>query len=1018
MEYEITLDDILKQDGGESYLLSVYPNLYKSFQNTNHKVALRDDDKTASAGVFRHKDKGWWMLKDFGGGGDNKAKTAIQVCMEVNGLNYGAAFKLLAEFYGISIKYKQASATYNSRPAKPDEQPKQVRIVKYKDFTQAEILTILSPRAWEGIEWNGLGNKNDDKIRLDFAIQLFKYYHLKSVESYEQVSEDGLKVNIFSSNEDFPIFAFDEGDFQKLYKPKDEKQYRFLYAGKKPENFVHGLAQHSQFILENKKTNETNYNNAMEQGTKVKDSEVLSERFEEIILCSGGSDAINVAALGYRVVWMNSETAKLGKDTIVAISKLCKNFYNLPDIDMTGKDAAKALAFQYLDIRTIWLPAALAQQSDARGNACKDVRDYLKYYTKKAFKKLVETALPFRFWDEQPAYDKEGNQKFRFGRPQMVYELNHVCAYNFLQMNGFYRYPTDKTKEGYIFIHVDGNIVKKVDSNIIKNFIHGFLKERQMPEDLRNVMYKSPQLSETSLSNLEEFEPNFKHFGRDYQYIFFDGVIWKVTADGIEKVKTPDVYVWDFKVIKIETTDKYNRMVLHKPTILEDSFKVSGNMADGWDIEMTETKSDFVKFLVNTCRIHWRTELEERMNFWQLTEKQREEYTLLNNLTDEQVKKLMQFQNKEKQEQYKSKYQFRLDGSLLTAEEISEQKLALVNRIFSIGYLLHRYKDLAKPWAVFLMDYRISEEGASNGRAGKGIVAKALYKMLTHVWKDGRKQDLFDYEHIWEPIEKWVTDLIHIEDWSEFQQFPRLYGPLTSSLIANPKGKTMITYKFEEYGKFLIDTNFSDRFMDGSSKGRKLHGVFSDYYHEDTEFYHEVRTPLTELGCRVFDDWDAEQWNLFYNFMGQCLKFYLSVAQSDVKIDPPFSNIQKRNSLSLMGENFKQWADNYFAGKFNDLVGRTDAYEDCKTAINAKQFTPQGFWKKLQAWAEYNEYKFNPEHVSGWKKESAHAKYGSIKKMIPNPNQDGKYTQKEYIWIEAKETKDSYETETKSGIPF
>lgn len=1002
MEYEITLDDILKQDGGQQYLESVYPDIYKCFQNPNHKISIRDDDSTASAGVFKHKEKGWWMLKDFGGGGDNKAKTALQVCMDVNGLSYGAAFKVLAEFYGISIKYTQASASYNSRPARSDEQPKQVTITKYKEFTQAEILTILSPKAWEGIEFGGLDNKNDDKVRFDLAIQLFKYYHIKSVESYEQVSEDGKKVNIFTSNPEFPIFAFDEGEFQKIYKPKDEKQYRFLYAGKKPENFIHGLAQHKQFISGNVKQNEDAYNAALESGQKVKLGEKLEEKFREIILCSGGSDALNVAALGYKVIWLNSETAKIDKEQFKAINSICTNFYNLPDIDMTGKESAKSLAFRYLDIRTIWLPATLAQQTDARGNACKDVRDYLKNNNKKAFKKLVETALPFKFWDEQPAYDKEGNRKIKFGRPQMVYELNHVCTYNFLQMNGFYRYPTDKAKEGYVFIQIDGNKVTKVDSNIIKNYIHNFLKERQLPEDLRNMMYRSPQLSETSLSNLEDFEPNFKHFGRDFQYIFFDNTIWKVTGDAIEVVKTPNVYVWDFKIIKIETVDKNNRVVVHKPKIIEDMFKISGNMKEGWDIDMKDTNSDFVKFLTNTCRIHWRTELEERMNFWQLTERQRNEYQLAHDLSDEQVKKLMSFQSKEKQDKYKEQYQFRLDGSLLTAEEIKEQKLALVNRIFSIGYMLHRYKDLAKPWALFLMDYRISEEGASNGRAGKGILAKAFYKMLWHTWKDGRKQDMFDYEHIWEPIEKWVTDLIHIEDWGEFQPFPRLYGPLTSSLIANPKGKTMITYKYEEYGKFLIDTNFSDRYMDGSSKGRKLHGVFSDYYHEDLEYYSEVRTPLTELGGRIFDDWNGEQWNLFYNFMAQCLKFYLSVAQSDVKIDPPFSNIQKRNSLALMGENFRQWADNYFAGKMNDLVGRTDAYEDCRNAINAKQFTPQGFWKKMQAWAEFNEYKFNPEHVSGWKKESEHAKYGTIKKMIPNPNQEGKYTQKEYIWIEAK----------------
>jgi hypothetical protein len=391
------------------------------------------------------------------------------------------------------------------------------------------------------------------------------------------------------------------------------------------------------------------------------------------------------------------------------------------------------------------------------------------------------------------------------------------------------------------------------------------------------------------------------------------------------------------------------------------------------------------------------------LNFWQLTDGQKDDYIKTNELSADDVNNLMTYQKESAAKQYKEDNKFALNGGLLSDAEVKEQELAMVNRVFSIGYMLHRYKDMAKPWALFWMDYRISEEGASNGRAGKGLFAKAFYKILHHAWKDGRKEGMFDYEHVWEPIEKWVTDMVHIEDWAEHQPFPRLFGILTSSLISNPKGKAMITFDYQEYGKFLIDTNFSDRFTDGSSKGRKLYGVFADYYHEDIEYYKEVRTPQSELGRLMFNDWDITQWNKFYNFMMQCLKFYLSKSQSGVKIDPPFANIVKRNTLALMGENFKNWADNFFAGKMNEAIVRTEAYEDCRSAVNAKLLTPQGFLKKIQAWAEYCEYKYNPEHVSGFKKESEHAKYGSIKRMLKNPTNDGKYTQKEFIYIEAKE---------------
>jgi hypothetical protein len=995
-QYQLTLEQVLQEDGGKRYLIETFPELAPCFKG-NKKVSFRSDDKTPSTGVFQHKETKWWMVKDFGAG-VNKARTPIQMCMEVNNCGYGQAFKILAKFYGHDVKNVEPSPDYSSRPATPDDHPKEVRIIGYKEFTQAEILLVLSPKAWEGIENNGLSNKDDDKTRFEFAVEIFKYYRFKSATGYEQVSEDGKTVHIYTATPEFPIFVFDEGDFQKIYKPKAEKKYRFLWAGKKPENYIHGLAQHEAYIRNNIAANEKAYNDAITAGQEKPKLDKLPEKLEDITQVSGGSDALNAAALGYRVVWPNSESAKLQKEDYKRIMKIAYTFYNLPDIDIPGREAAKALAFQYIEIKTIWLPAKLSQYTDNRGNPCKDLRDYLKHYDKQAFKKLVKTALPFKFWDEQPAYDKDGHQRWKFGRPLMQYELNHVCTYNFLQMNGFYRYPTDKEKDGYIYIQVEGNKVKTVEPNQIKNFIHTFLRERQMDEDLRNAMYRTQQLNESSLSNLEEFEPDFKHFGKDYQYIFFEKTVWKVTADKIEQVKSPNIHVWDFKVIKLNIPDEKGRINNYDVKIQDDMFRITGNEKDGWRFEALEKNCDFMNFMINTCRIHWRTELEERMNIWQMDVKKRAEYQEANALSDDDMKVLMAYQNEETQKRYKERFKFSLDGELLLEEEIKEQHQAMANRIYSIGYMLHRYKDLAKPWAVFLMDYRISEEGASNGRAGKGLLAKALYKFLEHVWIDGRKQDVLDYQHIWEPVKKWVHDMIHIEDWDAFQPFPRLFGPLTSSLYSNAKGKSIDTYKYEEYGKFWIDTNFADRWTDGSSKGRKLYGVFSDYYHEDLDYYNEVRTPLTELGRLIFDGWDYEQYNLFYNFFAQCLKFYLSV---DTKIDPPFSNIQKRNNLAVMGESFRDWANTYFEGKMNECVGRTEAFEDCKVAVNNKAMTSQSFLKKIQAWAEFNGYTYNPEHVEGWRKESERSKYGSIKKNVASTT-PGKYTTKEYFYFEQK----------------
>lgn len=1021
---QITLDDILATDGGEAYFLSVYPELEPCFRDNRKKIKLRDDDKTASAGVFRHSKSGIWMLNDFGGGAGNKAMTAFQLCMQVNKCESSEAFKILAKFYGFELKVENPKAAYNSRLPLTGELPKQVLNLVYKELEYAEALAIFSKNAWEVIEWQGVRAKNDTE-RLEFAKAIFKYYNFRVLHSYEQVNADATLVHIYTATDSFPMFAIDEigADsipFQKIYKPKAEKGYRFMYAGKKPENFVHGLKQHKAFVEGNIAKNAEKRISAEQHSEAAAENESkkerLPEKLKEIILVSGGSDALNVAAMGYRVIWMNSETAKLEKETFKTIYKICYSFYNLPDIDPTGREAAKKLAWEHLDLKTIWLPAELANRSDGKGGFCKDVRDYLRFYKADNFKKLVSNSLPFRFWDEMPKIDKEGNQVFRFSRPVFVYEFNNVRGYNFLQMNGFWRYPDAKMKEGYRLIKIEGNVVADVSSNEVKNFIHLFLKERQMSEDLRNVMYRTPQLGESSLSNLDEIEPDFKHYGHDFQYLFFENKTWKVTEKGIEAVKMPKIYVWEKKILKPKTQkgviDDFT------PKILAPFFEISKSDEGKWAVSFHSIECDYLKFTLQTCKIHWRNELENRMEFHELDGKAKDSYVAEYNLSLEHEELMMSMSTRENQDSYKKKYQFSLEGTLLTKAEQDEQALAFVNRVFLIGYLLHRYKDPTKPWAGFVMDYRISEEGASNGRAGKGLLALGLKMMLDNYRIDARDPRLFDNAFLFGGVDK-GNELIHMEDWDEFLDFERLFNALTGSLYSNAKGLQPVNLENQDFGKFLIDTNFADRFMSGSAKGRKLWSVFADFYHEDLEFYREVRTPQTELGGRrMFNDWDMDEWNRFYNFMAQCLQFYLSLADKAIKIDPPFANIVKRNSLSIMGENFRQWADTYFDSRMNEAIERKLAYEDFVKNGNSQKITPQGFFKKLVAWADFMNYRFNPQHVQGWTKAGEGKKYGYIKRSMPVLGEQGKYSTVEFVFIETVAEQTTPGKSLDNDLPF
>jgi hypothetical protein len=106
--------------------------------------------------------------------------------------------------------------------------------------------------------------------------------------------------------------------------------------------------------------------------------------------------------------------------------------------------------------------------------------------------------------------------------------------------------------------------------------------------------------------------------------------------------------------------------------------------------------------------------------------------------------------------------------------------------------------------------------------------------------------------------------------------------------------------------------------------------------------------------------------------------------------------------LSIMGENFRQWADTYFADRMNEIVERKAAQEDFVKSNPSLKTSPQNFFKRLMAWADFMNYEFNPEHVQGWQKAGEARKYGYIKRSVASKDSPGKYTTVEYVYIESK----------------
>jgi 5S rRNA maturation endonuclease (ribonuclease M5) len=859
----IEQDEIFnKTNGGLDIILRYYPQAQDCVDNRNKKFKVRESEKTPSA-TLKKVDGGVWVVTDFGG--DSKPRNGIQLAMEEDKIDFKTAIEKIASIFGISGKaYEPAKAAFEAKPAASDD---------VEDTYDFEVKNQLSE-----FELAELGK---------FVTQeICTRHNLFSLKSFTHIKNR--KRLVTSSTEEYPIYLFDFGDWQKIYQPKNpEKQYRFRYVGKRPKDYIFGLKQIEREIADIRKKSVDTEETA--DGKDIK--------LDEIIICSGDRDALNVAGMGFAVIWLNSETAKLPEKTYKHLKTLAHEVYNLPDIDKTGIRQAHELAMQYLDLKTIFLPDELREKRDFRGNSCKDLRDFIRYYNKFDFEQLVKIALPYKFWDEEKKVNKNGEPTGK-----VSYSFNNVQAYNFLMRNGFYRYSSNNEKEGYIFIRVEGNIVRQVESKDVRDFINNFLADRKMPNALRNSFFRTNQLNEQSLSNLPYIEIDFTDFDKDAQFFFFENKTWKVSPRSIQEYKPGEIdkFVWEDEVIS------------HKVKMMEDFFSINQNETGDYAIEIKNKESLFFQYLINTSRVHWRK-------------------------TDEQQQDL-------------------------TSHEKYEQDLHLINKIYSLGYLLHRYKNPSRPWCVYAMDNKLSEEGESHGGSGKSIAYNSIRYFMKSDVLNGRDHHLTDNKHIFERVTE-HTDFVLIDDANKYLNFSFFYPAITGDLTVNPKNNKQYIIPFKESPKFCITSNYTLRNIDPSTDRRLLYTVFSDYYHKNMNGeYNETRTPEDDFGINLFYDFDEEQWNLFFNFMAQCTKFYLNFE----KIDPPMNNVHRRNLLTAMTDVFKDWADVYFSKETDRLdkaLVREDCFDEYQRATRVKNTSPQRFKSQLKAWCDFYDYTLNPENM-------------------------------------------------------
>jgi hypothetical protein len=846
-------------------------------------------------------------------GGDSVSRNGIQVCALEERITYGEACALIGARFNIKGAEMQIhKPKLEKRPLAPEEVAGSYYFV-YKDFTEKE-LSLLGPRV-------NAAHCGDFKLR--------------SCESFTYCKEN--ETIVTTATEDYPIMVFDFGTWQKIYQPNSfEKQFRFRYAGKKPSRHVFGMDLLEKEFKRLKEVQEEEFDHSISDESE--DEEVITKKkdykVDAVFIVSGGSDGINLRSFGKFPIWFNSESEHLDWAEYKQLKAWAKDIYYIADLDNTGVKQATAMGLKFLDIKLLWLPEKLKELKDKRNNPCKDFKDYVdKFYRSdnvnafnNGFEKLVLNALPMQFWTE---WFKNGKINFN---------LSNTRLYHFLSKMGFGRYESKNLKEGFLYIKKEGNIVKVLHPYEIENYVHAFLEERQMSPDLRDYIYKSNQLGERSMSKLPKLDICFNDADKHNQYLFFSKKVLKISANQITEYRQGEVdkFVWEDKIIDFDIKKE------------EPHFKIINDPDGNLDISVLKKDNPYFNFLINASRVHWRKELEE--HYENRPPKEAEEY----------------FKNN----------QFNIAGKNLTEDEIYEQKQHLINKIYCIGYLLHRYKDESKPWCVFAMDNKISETGESHGGSGKSIGLGSLDHILKRrFYIKGRDANVTKNDFIYHGVTE-DTDFILIDDANQYLDFAFFYSEITGSLKVNPKNGQPYEIAFKDSPKYLITSNFTIRDDGPSTARRLLFCSFSDYYHENNnDEYKESRNIASDFdGRNLFTGFTPEEWNAYYNFCAQCIQFFLS---HPTKISPPMENVTKRSLRAEMGDAFEGWADAFFAtretnpstfedGDFKYLdryFSKEMAFDDFMKATKQGKWTSNKFKKSLKAFCQLNDYVFNPKDL-------------------------------------------------------
>jgi hypothetical protein len=855
-------------NGGLRFFQDEFPHAGTSSKELK-AFSVRPEDDTPSCSVTKGR-QNIYFFKDFGANG--KAVHAVDYVMQRDNADFVTACKTLFIQYGIPLPgFERLKPTTFSADTQGHE----------PGYWHVEFLPEI---------------KNTAEIKRLFPFvtnDVLQHYNFKEIAYYEKVGvkEKGEPYLMRTeSSPEFPIFGYDMDGFVKIYQPRSPKGDKFLmkhsFIGTKPERPVYGLKQLVDKVdLPEIDRLLRHLKNARAKKEKNELKHELSElKLDTVIIATGGSDGINLASLGYNVIWFNSETEIINPDEYYLLQKNAKQIVYVADLDETGISQARYLAGKFIEIKLLWLPADMAK------NGQKDFADWIRNLRREPlekvqaiFGKMLGAALNFKFW----AYSETG--AVRLNEKKLLHFLRHNDF--FLYVQPYLESDSGKEDDGY-FLHKDKNIIKQVfPHRDMKRMVLEWLNTNYHPDEVYNKIMSSNVFSANNMKQLPFFEAESHSNGIDYQYYFFENTAVKITPEALQPVAygkaLGNVTVWK------------NDVIAKNFNLLPPLFEAYTDDAGRKRIKVLSTASNYMKVLINTSRIFWKKDADPLEN---------------------------------------DKNDFNINSKNLTDDENALQELHLLNKMYCVGYMLHQYKIASNSFMVLGVDFVGGESvKGSYGGTGKSFLQKGIFELLKakNIGAKRLKEDNFPLDGVTPK-----TRFVLFDDLPAYQDFEFFYNMITDDFTANQKGGVKYNIPFINSPKIGGTTNFAPDLNSGSTARRLLVYHNSDYYHtktEDNSYLFTRKISQSFGGKDIFGrEYSEADYNADFNFMLQCLQFYL---QCPAPVEAPIGSLLVKNNLMKIGDSYAK----FFRELFNE-PGMLDTWiEQAPVVAQAKEELGQKF---------------------------------------------------------------------------